>query len=66
MVEMALELSNYSIPNKTIADILNIGKRMINQDVELLPDVEETLKKLSKKFKLIVITKGDLLDQERK
>jgi putative hydrolase of the HAD superfamily len=66
MVEMALELSNYSIPNKTIADILNIGKRMINQDVELLPDVEETLKKLSKNFKLIVITKGDLLDQERK
>ena len=39
---------------------------MLNQEVELLPDVENTLKKLSNKFKLIVITKGDLLDQERK
>ena len=66
MVEMALELSNFSISNKTIAHILNIGKRMLNQEVELLPDVENTLKKLSNKFKLIVITKGDLLDQERK
>ncbi|WP_055445015.1 HAD family hydrolase [Lacinutrix himadriensis] len=66
MVEMALELSNYTISNKTIEKILDIGKQMLKEPVELLDGVEETLKGLSGKFKLIVATKGDLLDQERK
>jgi len=66
MVEMALELSNYSVSNKTIQAILNIGKDMINKPVELLEGVEEVLLNLSKKYKLILATKGDLLDQERK
>jgi putative hydrolase of the HAD superfamily len=66
MVEMALELSNYSVTNKTIQAILDIGKEMINKPVELLEGVEEVLIKLSKKYKLILATKGDLLDQERK
>jgi len=66
MVEMALELSNNTVSNKTIAEILNIGKDMINKPVELLEGVEEVLEKLSGKYRLIVATKGDLLDQERK
>ena len=66
MVEMALELSNYTISNATIEKILNIGKQMLKEPVELLDGVEETLKGLSGKYKLIVATKGDLLDQERK
>ncbi len=66
MVEIALELSNYSLSNKTLEKILDIGKDMINKPVDLLDDVEEVLQKLSKKYKLIVATKGDLLDQERK
>ncbi len=66
MVEMALELSNYSVSNKTILEILNIGKDMINKPVELLEGVEDVLKKLSLNYKLILVTKGDLLDQERK
>ena len=66
MVEMALELSNNTVSNKTMQDILDIGKDMINKPVELLEGVEETLKVLSKKYRLIVATKGDLLDQERK
>ena len=66
MVEIALELSNYSLSNKTFEKILDIGKDMINKPVDLLDDVEEVLQKLSKKYKLIVATKGDLLDQERK
>ncbi len=66
MVEMALEMSNYSISNETISKILNIGKDMLNKPVELLEGVEDTLKSLSQNYKLIVITKGDLLDQERK
>lgn len=66
MVEMALELSNYEVSNKTIEAILEIGKNMINKPVELLDGVEEVLKVLSQKYRLILATKGDLLDQERK
>ncbi|WNH10387.1 HAD family hydrolase [Thalassobellus suaedae] len=66
MVEMALELSNHQVSNKTIEAILNIGKDMLNKPVELLDGVEEVLKSLSKKYRLILATKGDLLDQERK
>ena len=66
MVEMALELSNYQVSPETIESILAIGKEMINKPVELLDGVEEVLETLSKKYRLILATKGDLLDQERK
>ena len=66
MVESALELSNYNVSSKTIEAILNIGKDMLNRPVELLDGVEDVLKALSKKYRLILATKGDLLDQERK
>ncbi len=66
MVESALELSNCNVTNKTIETILNIGKNMLNKPVELLDGVEEVLQTLSKKYRLILATKGDLLDQERK
>jgi len=66
MVEMALEISNHNVSQKTIHDILNIGKNMLEKPVELLDGVEEVLKYLSKKYRLILATKGDLLDQERK
>ncbi len=66
MIESAMELSNHSVSNQTIQQILIIGKAMLNKPVELLDGVEEVLKKLSTKYKLIVATKGDLLDQERK
>ncbi|GAA4899569.1 HAD family hydrolase [Flaviramulus aquimarinus] len=66
MVESALELSNYNLSSKTIEAILNIGKHMLNKPVELLDGVEDVLKSLSTKYRLILATKGDLLDQERK
>ena len=66
MVESALELSNYNISNKTVEAILKIGKDMLNKPVQLLDGVEDVLKTLSKKYRLILATKGDLLDQERK
>lgn len=66
MVESALELSNHNISTKTIEAILNIGKDMLNKPVELLTGVEDVLKNLSKNYRLILATKGDLLDQERK
>ncbi|RDY58358.1 HAD family hydrolase [Flagellimonas nanhaiensis] len=66
MIESALDLSNNKIPQETISKILDLGKRMISHPVELLDGVEEVLSKLADKYRLIVLTKGDLLDQERK
>lgn len=66
MVESALELSNYDISSKSIEAIMNIGKDMLNKPVELLDGVEEVLQTASKNYRLILATKGDLLDQERK
>ena len=66
MIESALELSNHKVSNETLNKILDIGKEMISHPVELLDGVEEVLKELSKKYRLIVLAKGDLLDQERK
>ena len=66
MIESALDLSNNKVPQQTIAEILNLGKKMIAHPVELLDGVEEVLSKLAGKYRLIVLTKGDPLDQERK
>jgi len=66
MIESALELSNNRVSQATIHKILNLGKEMIEHEVELLEDVEKVLYSLKNRYRLIVLTKGDLLDQERK
>lgn len=66
MIESAMELSNNEVSQATLLEILNLGKKMISHPVELLDGVKVVLEKLAKKYRLIVLTKGDLLDQERK
>ena len=66
MLETALKLSNNQVSHKNMQAILEIGKTMLNKPVELLEGVEQVLKTLSKPHRLIMATKGDLLDQERK
>jgi len=66
MIETAIELSNSTIAPKLIQEIITYGKEMIHHPVELLDGVEAILEILSKHYRLIVLTKGDLLDQERK
>lgn len=67
MIETALSISKRNISNSDIGRIIEMGRGLINQDIILLEGVEETLGKLSESgYKLIVATKGDLLDQERK
>lgn len=67
MLETALKITTNKVSQITLNQILELGKTQINQNVELLNGVVETLEYLTEKgYKLIVATKGDLLDQERK
>lgn len=66
MVESAVELSNGNVAPEIIEQILGIGKEMLSKPVEILDGIPEVLEVLSQKYKLIVLTKGDLLDQKRK
>jgi putative hydrolase of the HAD superfamily len=66
MMESAIDLSNGKVPTETLSKIIQLGKDMIAKPVEVLDDVKEVLEVLSKNYRLIVLTKGDLLDQERK
>jgi len=66
MLETALKLSNNQVSHTTMNAILDIGKTMLNKPVELLDGVENVLKTLSQSHRIIMATKGDLLDQERK
>lgn len=66
MIECANLISNNNITPKQVNSILEIGKDMLNKPVELLPGVEDTLLALNSKYRLLLITKGDLLDQENK
>lgn len=66
MIECALELSNNQTSPITIGKIITIGKEMLDKPIELLSGIEEVLQALQNDYKLIVATKGDLLDQEKK
>ena len=66
MIECALELSNKDVQGQVIEKIIDIGKEMLTKPIDLLDGVEEVLSSLHGKYRLIVATKGDLLDQERK
>ena len=66
MIEAAMNISNNTIPIEVIGKIIQYGKELTEKPIELLDGVEETLEALHGKYKLVVATKGDLLDQRRK
>jgi putative hydrolase of the HAD superfamily len=66
MIETALQVSDNQLDSTTLSKIITLGKAMLNQEIELLEGVEEVLQSLYGKYKLVLATKGDLLDQERK
>lgn len=66
LVECAIELTGGAVGADTIGRILGIGKSMLQRPIELLEDVKGVLEALSPHYRLIVATKGDLLDQEGK
>lgn len=66
MIECALEVSQRKLEAKQVEEIIEMGKIMLQKPVELIDGVESVLSKLKGRYRLLVITKGDLLDQERK
>lgn len=66
MIEAAMKISNNTLSIEVIGKIIVLGKELLQRPIELLDGVEETLKALQGKYKLIVATKGDLKDQQRK
>lgn len=66
MVETSLRITGSKITPSEISRILDIGKTLVTMPIHLLDGVENVLQKLQGSYKLILATKGDLLDQERK
>jgi putative hydrolase of the HAD superfamily len=66
MIETAMEFAAGADATAAIREILAAGREMLNHPVEPLPGVAETLASLADRYRLVLITKGDLLHQERK
>ena len=66
MIETSIELTDGEIQGNEIQQILDFGREMLAAPIELLPDVQEVIDELSKIYRLLLITKGDMIDQETK
>ena len=66
MVETAIEVTDARVPASVIADLIAAGREMLAHPIDLLPDAREAVTALAAQGKVVLITKGDLLDQERK
>lgn len=66
VLETAIRITDGKVPASVLQQILTLGKEQLTKPVELLDGVEETLNALVGRYRLIVVTKGDLLDQEQK
>jgi putative hydrolase of the HAD superfamily len=66
MIEAAITITEKRIGMEVIERILSLGKEMLDKDIELIDGVEDVLQALQGKYRLVMATKGDLLDQERK
>lgn len=66
MIETAIEVTDGRASAAVIAEILAAGRDMLQHPVETLPHARETLEALTGNYRIILITKGDLFDQERK
>ena len=66
MIETAIDVTDEKVPANVIKQLINAGQDMLQHPIHLLPFVEETISELAPEYTLVLITKGDLLDQERK
>lgn len=66
MLETAIRLTDGRIPASDLEVILGWGKRMLMEPTELLDHVQQTLELIASRYDLLLITKGDIFDQESK
>lgn len=66
MIETALRISDRTIPVPTVEKIIGYGKELLEKPVVLIEDVQAVLVELKSRYRLVLATKGDLLDQHRK
>jgi putative hydrolase of the HAD superfamily len=66
MIETAMRVSDKTIPVDAIEKIIDFGKDLLEKPVTIMPHVQEVLENLKGKYRLVMATKGDLLDQHRK
>jgi putative hydrolase of the HAD superfamily len=66
MIETAIEVTEGRVPAAVIEQILAAGREMLAHPVETLPGARETLERIAGSHRILLITKGDLFDQERK
>lgn len=66
LIETAVRLSGNQVQASIINEIMEMGRALMNISIELIDSVDLVLPELQKHYKLIVVTKGDLLDQKRK
>ena len=66
MIETAIEVTEGRVPAAVISELLDAGREMLRHPVDLLPGARDAVLALADRADLVLITKGDLLDQERK
>lgn len=66
MIETAIEVSEGRVPAMVISEIIAAGREMLAHPIELLPSARAAIEALAGRYRLVLVTKGDLLDQERK
>ncbi|WP_434617644.1 HAD family hydrolase [Tabrizicola sp. M-4] len=66
MIETAIEVTEGRVPASVIAEIMAAGREMLEHPIELLPHAQQAVEALADSHRVLLITKGDLLDQERK
>ena len=66
MIETAVEVTDATVPGHVVAEILSFGRALQSHPIEMLPHARETVEALAGSYRLVLITKGDLFDQERK
>jgi putative hydrolase of the HAD superfamily len=66
MIETAIEISGGEVTARELQQVIDWGKEMLAHPVELLDGVRETIDELTERYRLLLITKGDLFHQETK
>lgn len=66
MIETAIEVTEDRVPARVIRELVDAGREMLSHPIELLPHAREAVEAAAEHYRVLLITKGDLLDQERK